>query len=113
MKLSITAENVVDPTCGVSDNGPIFHGQNVTLTCSLTYHAHHLVGGTRRLLYEIHPRIEWIFLGLSRRNKSEALMPHGEAGTLQVSGSRLRVFSDSYLSIFNVYVSLRFRCAYM
>jgi len=113
MKLFVTAGNVLDPTCGVADSGPIFHGQNVTMTCSLTYHTSHLVGGTRRLLRKVDPRIDWIFLGLWRRNKSETVMPHGEGGTLQVSGSRLRVFQIS-IYLFSVFMlSKCFRCAYL
>ena len=103
MKLFVTAGNVLDPTCGVADSGPIFHGQNVTMTCSLTYHTSHLVGGTRRLLRKVDPRIDWIFLGLWRRNKSETVMPYGEGGTLQVSGSRLRVFQIS-IYLFSVFM---------
>ena len=93
------------PTCGVADSGPIYQGQNVTLTCRMTYYhsTGHFLGSPTA---QISASIAWqsdagTFLG-----NSSTVLANNDGGTLQVdswmlaSGTEIPSYSCTATSYF-------------
>jgi len=95
----------LDPRpCGVADSGPIFQGQNVTLTCNVTYYSR----WTERTgqIGRIYPWIGWQPEAGTRLSKTETKL-FGIGGMLQDNVQKLAIGAE--IPSYECYVAFRFR----